>query len=240
MAPATKVRSAPEPAGAKPEPTTAAAAPDGGRVRDPAATRARIMAAAKAEFARKGLAGARVDAIAARAKVNKRMIYHYFASKDDLFLAVLEAAYEDIRARERELGLETLEPVAAVERLVTFTWTYFLRNPEFLRLLNSENLHRGAHLKRSQRVKAMHVPFLDMLRAVLARGERAGLFRPGLDAVQLYISVTALAYYYLTNRYTTSIIYDTDLGTPAALARRHAVILDTVLRHVLKDPGRLP
>ena len=213
---------------------------DPSRTRDAVATQARILAAAKAEFAGKGLAGARVDAIAGRAKINKRMIYHYFASKDQLFLAVLEAAYEDIRNKERDLGLETLEPLAAIERLATFTWSYFVKNPEFLRLLNSANLHRARHLKQSRRVKAMHVPFLQMLREVLARGEAAGLFRPGLDAIQLYISITALAYYYLTNRYTTSIIYDTDLNTPEALTRRHEVILDTIRHYVLADPARLP
>lgn len=207
------------------------------RTRDPIATQARILAAAKVEFAGKGLAGARVDTIASRAKINKRMIYHYFDSKDKLFLAVLETAYEDIRNKERDLKLETLEPLAAIERLVTFTWSYFVKNPEFLRLLNSANLHRARHLKRSERVKAMHVPFLEMLRGVLAHGEATGLFRAGVDPVQLYISITALAYYYLTNRHTTSIIYDTDLNTPEALARRHEVILDTVRRYVLMNPS---
>ena len=219
----------------------AASAPanDSGRVRDPVATQARILAAAKAEFARKGLAGGRVDEIAARAKINKRMIYHYFASKDQLFLAVLEAAYDDIRSKERALRLASLAPVAAIEKLVTFTWSYFVKNPEFLRLLNSANLHRGVHLKQSKRVKAMHVPFMEMIREVLQRGEAAGLFRSGIDPVQLYISITALAYYYLTNRYTTSIIYDTDLNTPEALTRRHEVIQDTILRYVLKEPDRV-
>ena len=94
-------------AAARPEGTsTPAPANDSGRVRDPVATQARILAAAKAEFARKGLAGGRVDEIADRAKINKRMIYHYFSSKDQLFLAVLEAAYEDIRSKERALKLE--------------------------------------------------------------------------------------------------------------------------------------
>jgi len=225
-------------AAALPE-ATSAPANDSGRVRDPVATQARILAAAKAEFARKGLAGGRVDEIAARAKINKRMIYHYFASKDQLFLAVLEAAYEDIRGKERALKLETLDPVAAIEKLVSFTWNYFVKNPEFLRLLNSANLHRGVHLKQSKRVKAMHVPFMDMISGVLQRGEAAGLFRSGIDPVQLYISITALAYYYLTNRYTTSIIYDTDLNTPEALTRRHEVIQDTILRYVLKEPDRI-
>ena len=218
---------------------TAPPAGDYGRVRDPVATQARILAAAKAEFARKGLAGARVDEIADRAKINKRMIYHYFASKDQLFLAVLEAAYDDIRSKERALRLESLAPVAAIEKLVSFTWSYFVKNPEFLRLLNSANLHRGVHLKQSKRVKAMHVPFMEMIREVLQRGEAAGLFRSGIDPVQLYISITALAYYYLTNRYTTSIIYDTDLNTPEALTRRHEVIQDTILRYVLKEPDRV-
>ena len=209
------------------------------RLRDPAATQARILAAAKAEFAQKGLAGARIDQIAHRAKANKRMIYHYFGSKDDLFLAVLEEAYGDIRAKERELDLEHLDPVRAITRLVEFTWTYYLENPEFLHLINSENLHKAIHLKRSTRIKEMHSPFVAMVEHVLERGVVAGLFRAGLDPVQLNVSIAALGYYYLTNRYTSSIIFGVDLGSKEMLERRRAVIVDTVLRYVLTDPAAL-
>ncbi len=206
-----------------------AAAP---RQRDPVATRARILAAAKAEFARKGLAGARVDAIAERARINKRMLYHYFGSKGGLYLAVLEEAYGDIRAAERVLDLDHLDPVEAVTRLVEFTWGYYIRNPEFMRLINTENLHRAAYLKRSKRIAEMHSPFVALIGRLLRRGAEAGVFRDDLDPNQVYISIAALGYYYLNNRHTLSVIYGFDLGAKDALERRRAVIVDIVLSYL--------
>jgi AcrR family transcriptional regulator len=202
------------------------------RTRDPAATRQRILDAARTEFARLGLGGARVDAIAARAKANKRMIYHYFGSKQDLFLAVLEAAYGDIRAAERKLHLEHLEPEEALRRLTEFTWKYYLKHPEFLTLVNSENLHKAKHLKKSKVIGAMHEHLVAMVAALLQRGVEQGVFRNGIDPVQLSITIAAIGYYYLTNRFTGSIIYKRDLMAAQALQDRLAFNVDTVLRLV--------
>src|SRR3990170_8826858 len=188
--------------------------------RDPERTRARILAAATAEFARYGLGGARVDRIAARAGANKRMLYYYFRDKDHLFLAALEARYAHIRAAERALDLEHLEPREALRSLVEFTWRYFLQHPEFMTLLNSENLHKGRHVRRSRRVPEMHSHLVALLRDVLRRGEGQGLFRKGVDPVQLYISIAGEGYFYLSNRYTLSRIFDRDLMAPQALRRR--------------------
>lgn len=204
--------------------------------RDAAATRERILKAAKLEFAKKGLAGARVDEIAERAAINKRMLYVYFGNKEDLFLAVLEEAYADIRDAERKLRLEHLEPIEGLTALVRFTWYYYLKHPEFLRLVNSENLHRARHLKRSKRIQDMHSPFVKMIGDLLERGLEAGLFRPGIDPNQLYISIAALGYYYLTNRFTLSVIYGRNLGASPALDERLSAIEDMVLRTVLKSP----
>ncbi|MGH8766086.1 MAG: TetR/AcrR family transcriptional regulator, partial [Burkholderiales bacterium] len=167
-----------------------------------------------------GLGGARVDRIAARAGANKRMLYYYFGNKEDLFLAVLEASYAQIRSAEQTLELDHLEPRAALERLVGFTWEYFLAHPEFLTLLNSENLHKGRHVARSRRVREMHSPLVAMLARILKRGEKAGVFRRGVDPVQLYISIASEGYFYLSNRYTLSSIFGRDLMTKAALATR--------------------
>ncbi|MGI9421186.1 MAG: TetR family transcriptional regulator [Geminicoccaceae bacterium] len=201
--------------------------------RDAAATRERILKAAKLEFAKKGLAGARVDEIADRASINKRMLYVYFGNKEDLFLAVLEDAYADIRQAEQKLSLEHLEPIEALTKLVRFTWSYYLKHPEFLRLVNSENLHRARHLKRSARIQEMHSPFVKMIGDLLERGARTGLFRRGIDPNQLYISIAALGYYYLTNRFTLSVIYGRNLGAAPALDERRLAIEDMVLRTVL-------
>jgi len=197
--------------------------------RDPERTKARILAAATAEFARYGLGGARVDRIAARAGANKRMLYYYFRDKDNLFLAALEARYAHIRAAERALDLEHLEPREALRRLVEFTWGYFLDHPEFLTLLNSENLHKGRHVRRSRRVPQMHSTLVETLRAVLKRGERAGVFRTGVDPVQLYISIAGEGYFYLSNRYTLAQIFKRDLMSKRALAERARHNSDMIL-----------
>jgi len=205
-----------------------------GNARDPQRTRRRILEAATAEFARYGLGGARIDRIARRAGANKRMLYYYFGDKDSLFLAALEARYAHIREAERALRLEHLAPRAALERLVRFTWDYCLAHPEFITLLNSENLHKGRHLGRSKRVRAMHSPLVGMLREVLRRGARAGLFRRGIDPVQLYISIAGEGYFYLSNRYTLSRIFGRDLMAPRALAARARHISQIILNAVRK------
>jgi AcrR family transcriptional regulator len=204
------------------------------RVRDAEATRRRVLAAAKSEFARLGSAGARVAAIAVRARANKQLIYHYFGSKENLYLAVLERAYGEIREAESRLEVEHLRPVAALKKLVEFTWSYYLENPEFLALVNNENLHKAAHLKRSRVIEQIHGPFRARLAAILARGVRAGVFRRGVDADQLNLTIAAVGYYYLTNRHTNTIIYEADLMAPPALARRLAFNVETVLRMVTK------
>lgn len=195
-------------------------------------TQAAILDAATHEFARHGLRGARVDQIAARAKTNKRMLYYYFGDKDDLFLAVLERAYEHIRSEEQKLRLTDLPPADGVRKLIRFTWKYFLAHPEFITLLNSENLHRAVHLKRSRKIRAMHSPLLETLSEVLSRGEREGVFRRNVDPVHLYVSIAALGYFYLSNNPTLSTIFGRDLMAPRARSARLAHIEALVLGYL--------
>jgi AcrR family transcriptional regulator len=197
--------------------------------RDPEGMRIRILEAAKKEFAAHGLAGARVDRIAADAGANKRMLYYHVGNKEDLYLAVLEAAYEQIRVEERTLDLEHLAPPAAIERLIEFTWNYFLRNPEFLALLNTENLERARHLKRSDKVKSMHSPFVEMIRTVVLRGVASGDFKVAMDPVQLYISIAALSFFYLSNSATLSVIFGRDLLAKQAKDERLAHMVALIL-----------
>ena len=189
--------------------------------------RSRILEAAKEEFAAHGLAGARVDRIAAKAGANKRMLYYHVGKKDELYLTVLEAAYEKIRAEERGLDLEHLDPPQAIERLIHFTWNYFLKNPEFLALLNTENLAKARHLKRSTKVKSMHSPFVEMIRTVVRRGVESGDFPAAVDPVQLYISIAALSFFYLSNGATLGVIFGRDLLNSEAKDERleHMVAL---------------
>lgn len=202
------------------------------RTRDAEATKARILEAAKREFAKNGLGGARVDVIAEKARANKRMIYHYFESKEGLFQTILENAYVDIRTAEQKLNLDHLAPQEALERLVRFTWDYYLKNPEFITLVNSENLHRAKHLKKSEVVKVYSRKFVSMVSTILDRGVAAGVFRPDVDPVQLNITIAAIGYYYLTNRFTGSIVFERDLMAKSALDERLRFNIDTIMRLV--------
>lgn len=207
----------------------------GPKVRNAIATQKRILRAAKQEFAKNGLAGARVDVIAKRAKANKRMIYHYFANKEGLFKRVVENAYIDIRNAEQDLDLEHLPPQEALAVLVQFTWEYYLENPEFINLVNSENLHKAKHLKKSDLISQVSRRYVRMVSDILERGVKTGVFRVGVDPVQLNITIAAISYYYLTNQYTGAIIYERNLIASKALKERLAFNVDTILRIVRVD-----
>ncbi len=204
------------------------------RLRDADRSQATILAAARDEFAEHGLGGARMDRIAERAGLNKRLIYYYFEDKEQLFSAVLEQAYLDIREAERKLNLLVIEPADAVRRLVEFTWDYYLAHPEFLSLLNSANLHRARHLEGSQRVREMNSPLIATLGEILEHGRREGSFRGGIDPVQLYVSIAGLSYFYLSNNHTLSAIFGRDLMTAKARSERLSHMVELVLGYVLR------
>ena len=159
----------------------------------------------------------------------------YFDNKEALFQAVLEEAYLQIRAAERDLHLTELPPAEAVRSLTEFTWRYYLAHPEFLTLLNSENLHQARHLNTSNRARALNSPLIDSLGQVLERGRSSGVFRGGIDPLQLYISIAGLAYFYLSNNHTLSAIFSRDLASPKALNERLSHICDVILGYVLRD-----
>ena len=200
--------------------------------RNPERTARKILDAATAEFSDKGLGGARVDMIAERAKTNKRMLYHYFGNKEDLFLAVLEHAYMEIRIHERDLHLDEFPAEEAVRKLASYTFNYFVENPEFIRLLNSENLYDAKHIKKSKKIRDMHSPLVEQIGQVLERGAREGVFRDDVDAVQFYISIASLGYFYLSNASTLGTIFSKDLRTKSALKKRLAHIEDMILGYL--------
>lgn len=201
-------------------------------IRQPERTRQAILDAATAEFSSRGLGGARIDAIAKRAGTNKRMIYHYFGNKEAMFLAVLENAYEQIRTMESELHLEDMEPAAAMRKLVHFTFNYFVNNQHFVALLNSENLHRARHVKQSKRVQPINHPLIETLQRVLQRGHEQGIFRDGVDALQLYISIAGVCYFYFSNIHTLSTIFARDLMAPKALKTRETHVVQVIMGYL--------
>ena len=202
------------------------------QVRDADATQLRILKAATKEFAKNGLGGARVDEIALRAKANKRMIYHYFENKEMLFQRVLERAYGELRYAERQLQLDRLPAREALEALVRFTWDYYIAHPEFVTLVNSANLHRARHLKNSEEFKFVNRDYLGTTRAILDRGVAEGVFRAGIDPMQLTITIAAIGFYYFTNRHTLSVIFDNRLEDENIQKARLAFNIETILRLV--------
>lgn len=185
--------------------------------RNPERTAASILTAATREFAEKGFDGARIDVIARRAGTNKRMLYHYYGDKEALYLRVLEEAYGSIRFAERRLDLARRDPADGLRELALFTWHYFLDHPEFLSLLGTENLMKARFVKRSPVILAMHSNFITEMAAVLQRGEAAGVFRKGLDPIDVYLTIAALGFFYLSNRHTLSTIFRRDLEAPDQL-----------------------
>lgn len=188
----------------------------------------RILAAARAEFAEKGFDGARVDSIALRAQANKQLIYYYFTNKDVLFTRVLEDAYRDIREHEAALSLEAIPASEAILKLVEFTWHYYLKNPEFIRLLNSENQLKARHLKGSEATVQINQSWISITQLLLERGRREGNVRPDIDVMQLNINISALGFFYLINQSTLSILYQKDLGEKAALEERLRVMKECI------------
>jgi TetR/AcrR family transcriptional regulator len=198
--------------------------------RDPAASRHKLLTAARREFAKNGLAGARVDEIAERAGVNKQLVYHYFGDKDALYLAVLEWVYEEIRAQEHKLKLEGLPPERAIRKLIESSFDHLALHPDFIVLLNDENRNAARHVRASSKIGDMHSPLVSLVSKILKQGVREGVFRKGINPVHLYISIAGLSYFFFSNTPTLSAIFGADLSTPAARRARRRHVVDLVMQ----------
>jgi AcrR family transcriptional regulator len=198
--------------------------------RDADATRADILAVAIEEFSAKGLAGARVDEIAERIHTVKRMIYYYFGSKEGLYRAVLEHAYDHIRTIESDLDLDSSSPDEALRHLVKVTFDYHNKHPEFVRLVMNENIHLGAHIGDLPGIKERNRTVIATLRKLIDRGVESGDFRADLDPIELHMTISALAFYNVSNRHTFSIIFGRDMTSPKAAASRRETVADIISR----------
>lgn len=202
------------------------------RTNNPERTKAEILRAAIDEFGEKGLAGARIDRIAAETKTSKRMIYYYFGSKDGLYLAALEQSYSQVRDRERQLLLDDMDPETALRCLVTVMFDHHLGNEDYIRIVMSENINRGRYLAQSKKIQELNRPAITQLRAIYGRGVAEGLFRSGLDATDIHASISALSFFNVSNRHTFGLIFQQDIESPAFAARRRENIVQMILRYV--------
>jgi AcrR family transcriptional regulator len=202
-------------------------------------TRDSILRAAIRVFAKSGFAGGRVETISKLSRTHDRMIYYYFGSKERLFIEVLETIYQQMNDAEATLRINIDDPVEALTKVVHFTWQYYLDHPEFMTLLNSENLHQGKHVKKSVRVSELSSPAVSILEQILKAGAEQGMFRQDVRARDLYIAIAGLNYFYLSNRYTLSAFLNANLMDKEALSHWHTFATDIVLRSVM-DPKYKP
>jgi AcrR family transcriptional regulator len=198
----------------------------------PEANRARILAAAIAEFAARGFKGASMDAIAARTHTTRALINYYFGGKETVYLAVLEHVYGEIRQAEDRLDLDHLSPVDAIRRIVEFTYNYYLEHEGFVRLVVAENQAGGRRLRKSRTMRSLNRSIIDTLRRVLERGQRDGTFRPDIDAVEIHKAIAALGMFNVTNQHTFSAIFQREMGTKGDVAGRRGMVTDMILRYV--------
>lgn len=200
--------------------------------KEPKANRARIIKAARAEFAERGFRGASMDAIAARTHTTRALINYYFGSKEQVYLAVLEEAYAGIRRAETTLDIEHLEPAEAIRRIVSFTFNYYLANPEFVRMVAAENQAKGAHFRKSTAMRSLNRPIIDSLAQVIARGLDSGAFRRSADPVQIHMAIAAMGMFNVTNQYTFSALFGQDMGSRGDTEARCRTIADMVLAYL--------
>ncbi|MDX2548301.1 TetR family transcriptional regulator [Streptomyces sp. WI04-05B] len=207
----------------------------GGRIRDAARTRAEILDVATKEFARAGLAGARVDEIAALTRTTKRMIYYYFGGKEQLFTAVLEHAYSVIRQAEQDLDVEHLDPVAAIRRLAELTFDHHEAHPDFIRLVSIENIHEAEHIAASEQLGKIGSPALEVIRRILASGRASGLFTAEVDAVDLHAMISSFCFFRVANRHTFGALFGRDLTAPDQREHYRAMLGDMVIAYLTAD-----
>jgi AcrR family transcriptional regulator len=207
-------------------------------VREQAAqtTRDNILRAATKVFARYGYDGGSVEKISQSAKSFDRMIYYYFGSKEGLFIEVLEDMYRRMNDAELELQLDIEAPVESLKEVIRFVVTYYSKNPEFITLLNTENLHRGKHISKSMRAREYSSPAIAIIHQLLESGVRQGVFRSDVSARNVYLLIAATGYFYISNRHTLSAFLGEDLQAPEAMAEWQAFITSTVLRTVMLKP----
>ena len=197
-------------------------------------TREKILQRATSEFARKGFDGARMDEIAARCGVRKYTVYYYFHSKEGLFIAVLEHVYQTFRARQREISVRGLAPVQAMRQLVKHTYAAFLEHPEAVAIMNSENIHRGRHIRRLGGLRELYNPLVETIREVIQKGADQGIFRRNIDPVTIYIALSGLCYVYIANRFTLEAIFGLNMISKTSQKSWVSDVTDMVLSYCRK------
>ncbi len=205
-----------------------------------ARTRQSILEAAIALFAEKGFSGAHVNEIVARAGTTKPMIYYHFGSKEGLFAAVLEGVYAGMREIEGSLRLDELPAMEAMRRLVQVTFDYHAAHPDWIRLIAVANIHEAQHIRGSTTIASQNSAILEILRDLLARGARDGVFRGDVDPLRLHLLIASFCFYRVSNQHTWRVIFQRDLDAPDDAALQRAMLVEAVLRFLAPDGAQGP
>lgn len=205
------------------------------RLRDPERTRADVLAVATEVFADSGYSGARIDEIARRTRTTKRMIYYYFGGKEQLYLAVLEEAYRGIREAEQSLQVQELEPAEALRRLAELTYDHHLKHSDFIRLVAIENIHRGRFISELESLHDLNTPAMGVLDGIIAQGHKKGVFREEVNALDLHLLISSYCVFQVANRYTFSVLFDSEFASPQRQDQMRSLIGDVVVRWAAAD-----
>ena len=206
------------------------------RQRDPERTRQEILDVALSEFARNGYAGARVDEIAARTRTTKRMLYYYFSSKEQLYIAVLERAYSTARDAERQLDVDHLEPLSAIRTLAELTFDHHESHQDFISLVAIENIHRAEFIVQSPALAELNTPAVAVIESILERGRAAGVFRRDVEAIDVHMMISAFCFFRVSNRHTFGALFGVDMLDPARRDRYRQMIGDMVVSYLSAQP----
>jgi len=206
------------------------------RQRDPERTRQEILDVALSEFARNGYAGARVDEIAARTRTTKRMLYYYFSSKEQLYIAVLERAYSTARDAERQLDVDHLEPLSAIRTLAELTFDHHESHQDFISLVAIENIHRAEFIVQSPALAELNTPAVAVIESILQRGRESGAFRRDVEAIDVHMMISAFCFFRVSNRHTFGALFGVDMLDPARRDRYRQMIGDMVVSYLSAQP----
>jgi AcrR family transcriptional regulator len=201
-------------------------------------TKADIISVATEEFAENGLSGARVDQIADKTKTSKRMIYYYFGSKEALYRATLQQAYNGIRTHEHQTHLKELPPVDALRSLVEITFDYDEAHPSFVRLIAVENIHYAQHLKDLPAIRDINASAIETVEEILQRGRNQGLFRSDVSAFDVHMLISSFCFFRISNKHTVNSLFKRDLSDPKTRSRHRRLIVEAVERLLLLDPRK--
>jgi len=205
----------------------------------PEESRAAILQAAVREFSREGVAGARTDAIARTAGVNKALLYYYFKDKETLYSAVLDQVFEGLTQSIQKALSSDLPPREKLLAYVGAHFDYIASHPLYPRITQGEMMRaargKAPHLQRI--AKQYFIPLFRKVAAVIEQGQATGDFRP-VDPLHFVPSMIAIIVFHFTNAPVLRMVGKVDPYAPELIAARRASVLDFISAALFCKEGK--